>query len=133
MNTHHSIMTLKSRYIPGAGEGRARHSVRAVLKSLRRARSDAPYLLCVMLLVSGCGKPSSEPQSKPASPVPVRLVPVKTGEATRSITLPGNVLAFQQATLYAKVAGYVKTISVDKGDSVRAGALLADIEVPELL
>ncbi len=63
----------------------------------------------------------------------MRLVPVKTGEATRSITLPGNVLAFQQATLYAKVAGYVKTISVDKGDAVQAGALLADIEVPELL
>jgi len=90
-------------------------------------------LLFALLLCSGCGKPSSEPQSKPASPVPVRLVPVKRGEATRSITLPGNVLAFQEVTLYAKVAGYVKSISVDKGDSVKAGALLADIEVPELL
>jgi RND family efflux transporter MFP subunit len=63
----------------------------------------------------------------------VRLVPVKKGEATRSITLPGNVLAYQQATLYARVAGYVKTVTVDKGDSVKEGTLLADIEVPELI
>jgi len=63
----------------------------------------------------------------------VRLVQVKKGEATRSITLPGEVLAYQQATLYAKVAGYVKTVTVDKGDSVKEGTLLADIEVPELL
>jgi membrane fusion protein (multidrug efflux system) len=39
---------------------------------------------------------------------------------------------YQQATLYAKVAGYLKTISVDKGDAVKSGALLAEIEVPEL-
>jgi membrane fusion protein (multidrug efflux system) len=63
----------------------------------------------------------------------VHLVSVKKGEATRSITLPGNVLAYQQAILYAKVAGYVKTVAVDKGDSVAASALLADIEVPELI
>src|SRR5439155_5242355 len=70
---------------------------------------------------------------QPALPVPVHLVSVKNGEATRSITLPGNVLAYQQAMLYAKVAGYVKTVAVDKGDSVSAGSLLAEIEVPELI
>jgi len=31
------------------------------------------------------------------------------------------------------VAGYLKTITVDKGDQVKEGALLAEIEVPELL
>ena len=30
-------------------------------------------------------------------------------------------------------AGYLKTIKVDKGDTVKAGHLIADIEVPELL
>src|SRR5204863_5017855 len=50
-----------------------------------------------------------------------------------NITLPGNVLAYQQATLYAKVAGYLKTITVDKGDRVKEGDLIADIEVPEML
>ncbi len=39
----------------------------------------------------------------------------------------------QQATLYAKVSGYLQSISVDKGDRVNAGAVVARIEVPELL
>jgi membrane fusion protein (multidrug efflux system) len=39
----------------------------------------------------------------------------------------------QQATLYARVAGYLQSLDVDKGDHVQAGALLARIEVPELL
>ena len=55
------------------------------------------------------------------------------GPIARNITLPGEVKAYQQATLYAKVAGYLKTIPVDKGDPVKEGALLAEIEVPELL
>ena len=86
-----------------------------------------------LTLLCGCGHSTAEAPSKPALPVPVHLVSVKKGEATRSITLPGNVLAYQQAMLYAKVGGYVKTVAVDKGDSVTAGALLADIEVPELI
>ena len=63
----------------------------------------------------------------------VKLISVKKGDATRSIQLPANVMPYQQATLYAKVAGYVKTVNADKGDAVQVGALLADIEVPELI
>jgi membrane fusion protein (multidrug efflux system) len=55
------------------------------------------------------------------------------GEVSRSIVLPAAVLAYQQATLYAKVAGYLKSIGVDKGDSVKEADVLADIEVPELV
>jgi len=43
------------------------------------------------------------------------------------------VLPEQQATLYAKVSGYLQSINVDKGDRVAAGAVLARIEVPELM
>ncbi len=41
-------------------------------------------------------------------------------------------MAFNEATLYGKVAGYLRSISVDKGDKVRAGQTLAVIEVPEM-
>ena len=44
-----------------------------------------------------------------------------------------SIKANQQATLYAKVPGYLKTLTVDKGDAVKAGQFLAEIEVPELL
>jgi multidrug resistance efflux pump len=42
-------------------------------------------------------------------------------------------MAFQQATLDAKVSGYLKSIAVDKGDKVATGAVLARIEIPELV
>jgi membrane fusion protein (multidrug efflux system) len=54
------------------------------------------------------------------------------GTITRTVTLPAQVLPDQQATLYAKVSGYLQSIAVDKGDTVKAGAVLARIEVPEL-
>jgi membrane fusion protein, multidrug efflux system len=91
------------------------------------------YALCGLLLLFGCQQKTEE-APKPAMPtLSVRLVAVKKGDATRSVMLPANILPYQQATLYAKVAGYVKAVNVDKGDTVQAGALLADIEVPELI
>ncbi|MBI3850031.1 MAG: efflux RND transporter periplasmic adaptor subunit [Verrucomicrobia bacterium] len=89
-------------------------------------------VLAPTLLLS-CKPAATEPIGKPASPISVKIVHPHRGEITRSITLPASVLAYQQATLYAKVAGYLKTITVDKGDEVKEAALLADIEVPELL
>jgi membrane fusion protein (multidrug efflux system) len=50
----------------------------------------------------------------------------------RKITLPGDLVGLYQSTLYAKVTGYLKSISVDKGDWVKSGQVLAEIEVPEL-
>jgi RND family efflux transporter MFP subunit len=53
--------------------------------------------------------------------------------ASNMIILPAQVIAYQQATLYAKVAGYLQNITIDKGDKVKKNQLIADIEVPELL
>lgn len=92
--------------------------------------ASIPFVLAAWC---GCSRSTPEAAQKPAAPAQVQIAAVKRGEATRSITLPGNVLAYQQATLYAKVGGYVKTVAVDKGDSVKEGELLADLEVPELL
>ena len=52
--------------------------------------------------------------------------------AVRSVSLAASVEAFEKATLYAKVAGYLQWIKVDKGDRVRKGQVLALIEVPEM-
>jgi RND family efflux transporter MFP subunit len=53
--------------------------------------------------------------------------------AGRIITLPAQIRAYQEVTLTAKVAGYLRAIPVDKGDKVKSGDLIADIEVPELI
>ena len=54
-------------------------------------------------------------------------------DAPRRMVLPAQVVAFRSALITAKVAGYLKSIPVDKGDQVKAGELIADLEVPELL
>src|SRR5437016_14479392 len=81
----------------------------------------------------GCGRSTAVAPPKPAPPVSVQVVQPKRGSVTRNVTLPGEIKPYQQATLYAKVAGYLKTITVDKGDRVKEGDLIADIEVPEML
>ena len=69
--------------------------------------------------------------AEPAPVLSVQVVQPARGEILRTITLPATVRANQQATLYAKVPGYVKSVAVDKGQSVTQGESLAEIEVPE--
>ncbi|HKB89692.1 MAG TPA: efflux RND transporter periplasmic adaptor subunit, partial [Opitutaceae bacterium] len=66
-------------------------------------------------------------------PVEVKTARPSRGEIVRYISLPGIIRANQQVTLYAKVGGYLKSIAVDKGDAVKSGQSLGEIEVPELL
>lgn len=81
----------------------------------------------------GCG-PMPEAPQKVAPPVTVQTVRPRRGEIARSVTLPAfRIRAYQEATIYAKVSGYLKTLTVDKGDTVKEGQLLAEIEVPEML
>jgi RND family efflux transporter MFP subunit len=68
-----------------------------------------------------------------AEPVRVRTTRPTTGEITRYVALPGTLRANQQVTVQARVAGFVRSITVDRGDRVSAGQSLAEIEVPELL
>lgn len=52
--------------------------------------------------------------------------------AERRIEFQGEARPYQSVTLYAKLSGYLRRILVDRGDRVRAGQLLAEIESPEL-
>lgn len=88
----------------------------------------AAVAVCLLATQSGCEWFRPQPP-----PTPVQTIHPKRGEIVRRMTLPGNVLAYQEATLYAKVTGYLKTINVDKGDRVNEGDLLAEIEAPEML
>jgi membrane fusion protein, multidrug efflux system len=72
-------------------------------------------------------KLTREEQSGPS--VEVALAHKVAGSDT--LRLIGEARPFQTAIVYAKVSGYMRTISVDKGDVVRANQVLAVIESPE--
>jgi RND family efflux transporter MFP subunit len=74
-------------------------------------------------------------KSSPPPPATVPTVPVATvGTATlaNDLTLTAEFLPYQDVDVMAKVAGYVKTISVDIGDRVQQGQVLAVLEAPEI-
>ena len=54
------------------------------------------------------------------------------GGMERITDQPGTVRAFERATLYAKVSGYLKELKVDRGDLVKKNQVLAQIYVPEV-
>lgn len=84
-------------------------------------------------LASGC-RSSDGARASLSAPAPnVQVVRARPGEITRTIRLPGNLRAYQEAMLYAKVSGYLRSIAVDRGDWVKAGDVLAEIEAPEML
>jgi membrane fusion protein, multidrug efflux system len=90
----------------------------------------ATLLSIAVLWAGGCDTPVI-PMTTPQRAT-VDVVHPRQGQIAKSIDLPGDVVGFYEAALHAKVTGYLKTISVDKGDSVKTGQVLADIEVPEL-
>jgi RND family efflux transporter MFP subunit len=53
-------------------------------------------------------------------------------KAQKTLELPGTLQGFSETSIYARVNGYVKKWHKDIGDSVKAGDLLATIDVPEV-
>ncbi len=52
------------------------------------------------------------------------------GKAT--LDLPGQLLPYNQAQIYARASGYLKIWKADIGDHVKAGQVLAEIDTPDL-
>lgn len=105
------------------------------MSKLARARCVSLEIVGVILsgvLLGGCGGADSTAQTAAVMPTEVHTTKLTNAPITRFITLPAQVLAERQATLYSKASGYLQEISVDKGDNVKAGAVLARIEMPEL-
>jgi RND family efflux transporter MFP subunit len=62
----------------------------------------------------------------------VRVTTVRASPSNIIVTLPATTAAFADANIYARATGYIEKRSVDIGDSVKAGELLAQLAVPEL-
>lgn len=75
---------------------------------------------------------SAQDQTSAAPLAAVQTTHPQRRDVSRLISLPGDVHPWEETTLYAKVPGYLATIPVDKGDTVKAGQVLATIEAPEL-
>jgi RND family efflux transporter MFP subunit len=62
----------------------------------------------------------------------VTLATLQQGVTDRPLTLPGTIQAYNKASIYARVSGYLKSWEQDIGAHVKAGQLLATIDAPDL-
>jgi membrane fusion protein, multidrug efflux system len=61
----------------------------------------------------------------------VLVTQTRQGATWREVELPASIVGYVQTPIYARIAGNLKTIRVDKGDRVRKGQVLAILESPE--
>ncbi|HEY7288781.1 MAG TPA: efflux RND transporter periplasmic adaptor subunit [Vicinamibacterales bacterium] len=107
------------------------------MTSIHRLRFASPTLfvggtvLAAALGAAACSG-SRAATATPADAPTVAVARVERGDLTERLTLAAEFRPFQEVDVHAKVAGYVKAINVDVGDRVRAGQLLAVLEVPEI-
>src|SRR5689334_7987636 len=87
--------------------------------------------LCAVLFSTGCSRSEAGstpgPVASAASLTPVAVAKAATEPLARDVVLTGEFRPYQSIELHAKVAGYLKQITVDVGDRVQAGQLIATI------
>ena len=98
--------------------------------SFRLAALAAVALTVILLARAWQGR---APRAAAALQRPVVAVArVAREDLFKEITIPAEFRPYTEVELHAKVSGYVKEMKVDIGDRVKAGQLLAVLEVPEL-
>ncbi len=81
-------------------------------------------------LRTGANAEQAQRQQQNAVPQ-VRVAPVRVLGGARPVELPGNMQAFDSATLYARSTGYISVRNVDIGSKVHKGDVLAVIASPD--
>src|SRR6202167_5387292 len=62
----------------------------------------------------------------------VATITPKQGVSDQQLVLPGDIEAWYEAPIYARVNGYLKDWYLDYGAHVKKGQLLAEIDAPDL-
>ena len=97
----------------------------------------AVILVVVLVLVLGRGRREAvaaeqkERNDTAAAGIPVAVAPVAPAPPILTIDVPGDVRPYRQTTIYAKVAGYLREIRVDRGDVVKENDIIGVVAVPE--
>ena len=91
------------------------------------------FSVCIVLaIIAVVASHRAGAKSAPEAPKLAAVVDVTRGSLASTLTVAGQFQPYQEVDLHAKVSGYIRRISVDIGDRVRQGEVLAVLEVPEL-
>jgi len=93
----------------------------------------AAALISPILLIS-CGGHKVAAKANDGTPAEPEVGVVKAVRTTlhQSLSVSSELVPFQQIDVYAKESGFVRQLNVDYGTHVRAGQVMAVLEIPEL-
>jgi len=89
-------------------------------------------LAAMAIYVSSCSGVEGERVHAKGPTITVGVAKVVKKSLGRDITLSSELVPFQEIDVYAKESGYVKKLLVDYGSHVKAGQVMAILEIPEL-
>jgi membrane fusion protein (multidrug efflux system) len=104
-----------------------------------RSSHRAAFVLISMLAAAACSRQAPTEVQAPllttsaTGPRSVDVVRVIEQPLNVTLSLPGELNAYETVDVYPRVTGFVKTVAVDRGSQVRAGQVLATLDAPELV
>ena len=107
------------------------------MRDLNSTRSHViAVLIAAGLLLAGCGKGGAAKEAAAAveqePAVPVTVEPAVRGAIDHVVTADAVLYPINQANVTPKISAPVKRILVNRGDHVRVGQLLAELERGDL-
>jgi membrane fusion protein (multidrug efflux system) len=84
---------------------------------------------------AACSSASSDnkPATKEQAVQHFEVASVQLLQPSKRVMLPGELKPWNRVNMYAKVKGFVRDISVDRGTMVRKGQVLARLDAPEVI
>jgi RND family efflux transporter MFP subunit len=83
-------------------------------------------------LFSACSAPGGTGPHADETARAVAVEKVTREDLARTLELAAEFRPYQEVSLHAKIAGFLKAIHVDVGDHVKKGQLIAELEAPEM-
>lgn len=88
--------------------------------------------IVITALLSSCNHEAKKENKITDQKPEIKTFVLSKEKMATSLRIPGELIAYQQVDLYAKVSSFVKTLKADIGSEVTRGQLLMTLEAPEL-
>ena len=86
----------------------------------------------VAALLAGCGKAKKEEAAEAEAPTPVLVETAVLGAIDHVVAADAVLFSINQSSVTPKISAPVKRVLVNRGDHVRAGQLIAELESSDL-
>lgn len=97
-------------------------------------KTTSTILTIAALFLSGCGKQEAPVQAaaKIEAPLAIKTAPVESRTLERTLQLTGSLVPDDTINAVFEIPGHINSISVDFGQAVRKGQVLAQLDRTEL-